>query len=144
MADKHRGRSQSISRPAFFLLRENQTVNCLGNILFGDIDLGKGGHRGMHSGHDGGHKTVQPTVNNIQTLYLQADNIGRHLPDKWQTRTGGAAKNQNIPGSQKHIDDQHGHAKVLIDLFQAPYKTLKPGIILLVDFMKTDGVHDCN
>ena len=30
MADKHRGRGQSISWPAFFLLRENPTVNCLG------------------------------------------------------------------------------------------------------------------
>ena len=31
MAEKLRGRGQSISRPAFFLLRENPTVNCLGN-----------------------------------------------------------------------------------------------------------------
>ena len=30
MADKLRGCGQSISRPAFFLLRENPTVNCLG------------------------------------------------------------------------------------------------------------------
>ena len=29
-ADKLRGRGQSISRPAFFLLRENPTVNCMG------------------------------------------------------------------------------------------------------------------
>ena len=31
MADKLRGRGQSISRPAFFFLRENPTVDCLGN-----------------------------------------------------------------------------------------------------------------
>ena len=31
MADKLRGRGQSISQPALFLLRENPTVNCLGN-----------------------------------------------------------------------------------------------------------------
>ena len=56
MADKLPGRGQSISRPAFCLLRKNPTVNCLGT---------KGKYPKLYTA---AHKSETPTRMDVRSL----------------------------------------------------------------------------